>query len=115
MSAGTHSDVAPPASQDEPVTLATHPRASRQIRMAKGWGGLIPFVLIGWLSWRAGMDPFDAGLRALGAGLVGFLAAWAASVSVWRMLVQAEHRAAVAEAREAALGGPDDALERHGA
>ena len=85
----------------EPLTLATHPRAARHIRWAKGWGGLVAFALVAWLSWRAGMGAFDAGARALAAGVVGFLAAWAASLYVCRILVEAEHKLAAEQEREA--------------
>ena len=99
-----------PTRLQAPLTLATHPRAARRIRQAKGWGGLVGFALVAWLCWGAGMSAFDAGVRALGGGIVGFLAAWAASLTFWRILVEAEHKVAAerelaakdAEAAEAA-------------
>ena len=93
----------------EPLTLATHPRASRHIRWAKGWGGLVAFAVVAWLSWRAGMSAFDAGARALAAGIVGFLAAWAASLYVCRVLVEAEHKLAAERERHAEGAEPDTA------
>ncbi len=87
-------------------SLAT--RAASHVRWAKGWGGLAAFALVAYLSWRAGMSAFDAGARALGAGVVGFLAAWAASLYVCRVLVEAERRLEAGREREAARGGEAD-------
>lgn len=95
----------------EPLTLATHPRAARHIRWAKGWGGLVAFALVAWLSWRTGMSAFDAGARALAAGVVGFLAAWAASLYICRVLVEAEHKLAAEQEREAAAADAGAAAE----
>ena len=72
------------------LRLADHPRASRQIRSAKGWGGLIGFVATLLLSLKAGLPAADAGLRALGVGVVCFVLAWALVVLVWRQLAVAE-------------------------
>jgi hypothetical protein len=82
------------------MRLAEHPRARRHISKAKGWGGLVAFVLVGLLSLRAGVPHFEAGLRALLAGAAGYTVAWAAAVLVWRHLAVAEVRAAEALASE---------------
>jgi hypothetical protein len=42
---------------------------------------------------HAGVPGQLAVLRALGAGIVGFLAAWAIGVALWRQIVLAELRA----------------------
>ena len=42
------------------------------------------------LSLRAGVPGFDAAARALMAGIVVHLAAWAIAVSVWKQLMLAE-------------------------
>ena len=87
-------------------SVAGHPRAGAQVRRAKGWGGLASFLIAGYLSMQAGIPTYDVGLRALVAGAVGYLLAWACSVTVWRHLVLAELRAA----HEPASGdakGPD--------
>lgn len=78
----------------KPMKLSDHPRAARQIRAAKGWGGLLGFGLVALLSLRAGVPPFDAGLRALAGGVAGYVVAWAGSVHAWRHLAVAELRAA---------------------
>jgi len=89
-------------------SVANHPRAGAQVARAKAWGGLGGFLLVGLLSMRAGVPTADALLRALLAGVVGYVAAWAAAVLVWRHLVVAElravrrHRAAEVAARRAA-------------
>jgi hypothetical protein len=76
------------------ASVANHPRARASVRRAKGWGGLIGFGIAAYLSLQAGVPAPDAGLRALGAGVVGYILAWACAVAVWRHLVIAEMRAA---------------------
>lgn len=76
-------------------SVAAHPRARAQVRRAKGIGGLAGFVIAGYLSLKAGVPGDQVGLRALGAGIGGYMLAWAAAVTVWRHLVMAELRAAV--------------------
>jgi hypothetical protein len=76
-------------------SVANHPRASYQVRRAKGWGGIAGFAIAGYLSYKAGVPTFDVGLRALVAGIVGYMLAWMCAVTVWRHLVLAELRAAV--------------------
>lgn len=83
-------------------SVANHPRARYQVRRAKGWGGIAGFAIAGYLSYKAGVPTFDVGLRALVAGVVGYMLAWMCAVSVWRHLVQAELRAALELSR-----GPD--------
>jgi hypothetical protein len=75
-------------------SVATHPRASYQVRRAKGWGGIAGFALAAYLSYKAGVPTFQLGLRAIAAGMAGYLLAWACGVAVWRHLVLAELRAA---------------------
>jgi len=88
-------------------SVANHPRAGAQVARAKAWGGLAGFALVALLSWRAGAPVTDTLLRALAGGVVGYVAAWAAAVLVWRHLVIAElravrgHRAAEASRRAA--------------
>jgi hypothetical protein len=76
------------------IRVSAHPRAVDAIRRAKGFGGLLGLLLVGWLSWRAGALPVDAAMRALAGGVAGYVAAWVVSVQVWRHLVVAEARAA---------------------
>ena len=76
-------------------SVAAHPRASQQVRRAKGWGGVAGFGIAAYLSHKAGVPIVDLGLRAIIAGMVGYLLAWACAVTVWRQLVLAELRAAV--------------------
>lgn len=77
----------------EGPSVANHPRARNQVRRAKGWGGIAGFAIAGYLSYKAGVPTFDIGLRALLAGIVGYMLAWMCAVTVWRHLVQAELRA----------------------
>jgi hypothetical protein len=85
-------------------SIAAHPRASHQVRRAKGWGGLAGFGIAAYVSYKAGVPTFDLGLRAIVAGLVGYMLAWACAVTVWRHLVLAELRAA---AERASAPNPD--------
>jgi hypothetical protein len=78
-------------------SIAGHPRASRSVERAKAWGALVGFVLGGYLSLPT-HTVADAGLRALAAGAILYVAAWAGAVFVWRRLVIVEIKA-----REASL------------
>jgi hypothetical protein len=89
------------ADADAAMSLANHPRAGAQVARAKGWGGLAGFLLVAFLSWRAGAPAADTMLRALAGGVAAYVAAWACAVAVWRHLVVAELRA-VRAARVAA-------------
>jgi len=70
-------------------SVAAHPRAARAVARAKGWGGLIGFVLGGYLSLPTNTVA-AAGLRALLAGVVCYVAVWAGAVFLWRRLVMLE-------------------------
>ena len=78
------------ARQSRDVRLSAHPRAQRQIRDAKAWAGIVGFVLVFLLSLQASQPLFDAGLRALVAGLVCYVLGWALAVAVWRHVARAE-------------------------
>lgn len=86
-------------------SIASHPRASYQVRRAKGWGGMGGFAIAAYLSYKAGVPTADLGLRALAAGVLGYMLAWACSVTVWRHLVLAELRAATE--RGGGVANPD--------
>jgi hypothetical protein len=86
-------------------SVAAHPRASYQVRRAKGWGGIAGFALAAYFSYKAGVPTADLGLRALIAGIIGYMLAWACAVTVWRQLVLAELRAAIERS-----DGPDPDL-----
>ena len=62
--------------------------------------------IAGYLSYKAGVPTFDVGLRALVAGMVGYMLAWMCAVTVWRHLVLAELRAAL-ERTAGHRSGPD--------
>jgi hypothetical protein len=70
-------------------SVAAHPRAARAVAQAKGWGGLAGFFIAGYLSLPTGTLA-QTGLRALIAGSVCYVAAWAGAVFVWRRLVIVE-------------------------
>ena len=81
------------------LSVAAHPRAAAQVRKAKGWGGLAAFVITGYLSLSHGATADIAGMRALVAGVAGYVLAWGCAVMVWRQLMVAEIRAKVERAR----------------
>jgi hypothetical protein len=79
------------ADSSEPGTpsVAAHPRAAHHVALAKGWGGLVGFVVCGYLSLPTNTFT-ETGLRALVGGVVCYMVAWAATVFVWRHLVVLE-------------------------
>jgi hypothetical protein len=92
-------------------SVAAHPRAARSVARAKGWGGLAGFFLAGYLSLPTGTLA-EAGLRALIAGSVCYVAAWAGAVFVWRRLVIIEIKGreqALLAGAQAALGPTEPA------
>ena len=83
------------------IRIADHPRAMRQIELARGWGGIGCFLFVGLVSLQSSVPPLDAGVRALLAGVVGYVAGWGLSLMVWRHLALAEAAAALG------AGGPE--------
>jgi hypothetical protein len=75
------------------LSIAGHPRAGTHVRLAKGWGGIVAFLVTAYLSLTAGVTPDQAALRAIGAGIGGYVLGWACAVTVWRHLLIAELRA----------------------
>lgn len=89
-----------PSANDSPlISVSRHPRARRSINRTKAWAGLLAFVLVAVMAWRAGVEPFDVGLRALGAGVSTYIIVWLASVALWQRIVLAEARAAAEQRR----------------
>jgi hypothetical protein len=86
--AGKGAKASAAGAQDGP-SVSAHPRAARGVARAKSWGGLIGFVLGGYLSLPTNTLA-GAGLRALLAGVVCYVATWAGAVFVWRRLVMLE-------------------------
>ena len=74
------------ASTGDGPNVAAHPRAARSIALIKSWGGLLGFLLGGYLSLPTSTLA-AAGLRALIAGSVCYVACWGGAVFVWRRLV----------------------------
>lgn len=85
---------------DMPISIAAHPRATRSVGRIKAWAGLLGFVVTLVLSWRAGVEPFELGLRALVAGLLFYLAAWFAALALWRQIVISEVKTEIRRLRE---------------
>jgi hypothetical protein len=74
----------------EGIRLSAHPRARRHIAIAKGWGGLIAFVVVLKLARGAGLPWPDAIERGVLGGIVGYLAAWMIVQTIWRHIALAE-------------------------
>ena len=78
----------------EGASIANHPRAAASIRRMKAWAGLAGFAIAAVLSLQASVPVVTVGLRALGAGVIGYMLAWWAGVLIWRQLILAEQKAA---------------------
>jgi hypothetical protein len=89
---------APGASRD--IRLSEHPRARRQIRQAKAWGGLGACALAAYVSWHGGASFVDTALRAILWGTIAYVVVWACAQQIWRQLALAELRAAEKRALE---------------
>jgi high-affinity Fe2+/Pb2+ permease len=72
----------------------------RQIELARGGGGVVAFALVGLLGLQASLPAWNAGLRALVAGLLAYVVCWGLAVMVWRHLALAEAAAARASAEQ---------------
>jgi hypothetical protein len=76
------------------VSVAAHPRARASVRRTRARAALVVFGLVLFLSLQSGVPGQEAALRALVAGLVANLVAWACALAVWRALVMAELKVA---------------------
>lgn len=81
------------------ISVAGHPRAAAAVRRAKGFGGVSFFLITAYFSYKAQVPPDQVAVRALIAGIGGYLLAWMCAVTVWRQLVLAELRAAIESGR----------------
>jgi len=70
-------------------SVAAHPRAVRAVARAKAWAGLLGFSAGAYFSLPTGTLA-QALERALVAGVVSYVAVWAAAVFLWRRLVMLE-------------------------
>jgi hypothetical protein len=82
------------------VQLQHHPRAQRQIGLAKSYAGLGALALAAYSAWHGGAAFLDVASRALMWGIAAYLLVWALAVQVWRHLAVAEVRAAERRWRE---------------
>lgn len=98
------------AFDDSRPSIAAHPRAARQVARAKSFGGLVGFLLGAYLS-ASTHTLVETGTRAVVAGIVCYLAVWAAAVFVWRRLLVLEIRDRKQELLDAAYAGVSDTVE----
>jgi hypothetical protein len=76
------------------VSIANHPRASAWIRRTRARVALGTFCLVLLIALNAGVPAEHAVLRALAAGIGGFLCTWAIGLALWKQIVMAELRTA---------------------
>jgi hypothetical protein len=72
------------------IRLSEHPRARRHIAIAKGWGGLIAFLIVLKLSRGAALPWPDAIGRAIVGGVIGYVTLWIIAQTIWRHVALAE-------------------------
>jgi hypothetical protein len=72
------------------IRLSAHPRARRHIAIAKGWGGLIAFLVVLKISRGAALPWPDALGRAVVGGVIGYITAWVIAQTIWRHIALAE-------------------------
>jgi hypothetical protein len=94
------------------ISVAAHPRARASVRRTRARTGLIAFALVLVLCLNAGVPAQEAALRALVAGLVGNLLAWACALAVWRTLVLAELKVATEAYNERVRAAREAAAEK---
>jgi hypothetical protein len=88
-------DIRPPL-----VGISAHPYAAVSVRRWKSRAALAGFLLAAYESYGQSLPFADIALRAVAGGVVGYLIGYAAAVTVWRHLLQAQARLAVDRARE---------------
>jgi hypothetical protein len=81
------------------ISVAGHPHAAAQVKRAKGFGGVSFFLITAYFSFKAGVPADQVAVRALIAGIGGYMLAWMCAVTVWRQLVLAELKAAIESGR----------------
>ena len=94
------------------VSVAAHPRARASIRRTRARAALIVFALVLFLCLNAGVPGQEAAVRALVAGLVANLVAWACALAVWRPLVVAELKVATERYNQRVRAVNDAAAEK---
>lgn len=88
-------DIKPPL-----VGINAHPQAALSVRRWKSWAALAGFFLAAYESHAQGLAFADTALRGVAGGVVGYVIGYAAAVTVWRHLLQAQARMALERARE---------------
>lgn len=107
-------------SAHEGVKLSAHPRARKHLALAKGWGGILSFVIVAAAAVSQEQPMSDVLLRGLLAGIVGSMLAWSLTLITWRHIALAQieglRRKLVAdiEAKRRSFEGEEDrsALEQ---
>jgi hypothetical protein len=82
------------------VALDSHPSVLGSIARLRSRGALCSAAFVALLSYTAGVPLDDCIMRGLIAGIVGYFVGWYVGVTVWRQLLRAQLRIAIAK-REA--------------
>jgi hypothetical protein len=99
------------------ASITENSAARASITRAKAGAALAGFVVVAIFSYRAGVEPFEVGLRALAAGLAVWLIAWAVGIALWRRIIvqriitEAERIREEHEAKQRKLRGDDEGDE----
>ena len=93
------------------IAVAQHPRAQRQINLAKSWAALIASGAVGYAAWQDGFTFVDVATRALVWGVAAYVMVWALGVQVWRHVAIAEVRAAERRWRDQQKAQADQAAK----
>ena len=79
------------------ITLAQHPKAAGAIRRTKARGGIAGFLIGALGTWAHGGALASVLVHGLEGGVIAFLVCWFAAVTIWKHVVSAELRSAIAK------------------
>ena len=94
------------------ISVGAHPRARASVRRIRARTALAAFAIVLFICLSGSVPPQEAFLRALLAGLVGNLVAWACALAVWRSLIMAELKVATDARRAGVKRAAEEAAER---
>jgi hypothetical protein len=78
------------------MSIDTDPRSREAVRRLRSGCGLAAFLAAGLAALHGGLPVDVAVMRALGAGVIAWLVGWWAGLSIYRHLIRARVRAAIA-------------------
>jgi hypothetical protein len=78
------------------ISVEADPRSREAVRRIRSGCGLVAFIAAGLAALHGGLPLEIAAMRALGAGVAAWLVGWWAGLSIYRHLIRARVRAAIA-------------------